>query len=242
MRQQANVGKNVMYVYDRAAIDFPAWNSWKKIGIYFVSREKLNSRLETRGVLLYDVADQINAGIISDEVVGSANSGSMIRRITYLILESNEIMTFLTNAFDGIPPGVIVYLYKRRWDIEKIFDTLKHSYHEKKAWASGDVAKTMQANFICLQHHLACLFESHISLNLIVGPQHKRAEKRVTQLEEEMAKRKPHGNKLNTLCRTITRLTQHPLKYLRWLRVTRERNLPIIQAERLLECHLKLNL
>ena len=82
-------------------------------------------------MLPYDVADQINAGIISDEVVGRANSGSMIRRITYLVPESHEIMTFFTNAFDGIPPGVIVYLHKRRWDIEKIFDTLKHSYYKK---------------------------------------------------------------------------------------------------------------
>ena len=52
----------------------------------------------------------------------------------------------------------------------------------------------MQANFICLQHSLACLFEPHISINLIVGPHHKWKEKRVTQLEEEMAKRKPDSN------------------------------------------------
>ena len=118
----------------------------------------------------------------------------MIRRITYWCPESNEVMSFLTNVFDDIPPGVIVYLYKRRWDIEKIFDTVKHSYQEMKAWASGDTAKSIQAHFICLQHNLACLFEPHISINLIVGPHHKWTEKRVTQLEEEMAKRKPDSN------------------------------------------------
>jgi len=159
----------------------------------------------------YKKDDPINHGLLSDDCVSSEHSISVIRRITDVRPETGEIMTFLTNVFDQIPPGVIVYLYKRRWDIEKIFDTVKHSYHEKKAWASSDIAKSIQAHFICLQHNLACLFEQKCPSHEIEKPHHQKAAKRRKELEENVAARKNGPQTITSLYHTVIRLSQHPL-------------------------------
>jgi hypothetical protein len=46
LRQGAAKGSKVLYVWDRAGIDFPQWFKWKESGIYFLSREKENMKLE----------------------------------------------------------------------------------------------------------------------------------------------------------------------------------------------------
>lgn len=230
LRQQAPVGKKVLYVYDRAGIDYQAWTKWKKQGVYFISREKSNTALKVCGPLPYKKSDPHNYGVLSDDCVGSANSFSMIRRITYWCPESSEVMSFITNVFDDIPPGVIVYLYKRRWDIEKIFDTVKHSYQEKKAWASGDTAKSIQAHFICLQHNLACLFEQKCPYQAIEKPHHQRAVKRINELKQIVAARNNPPQGITSLYQAVIRLSQHPLTYLRWLRVSLEHHLLVSEA------------
>jgi hypothetical protein len=52
LRQGAAKGRKVLLVWDRAAIDFQQWHRWKhQNGIYFLSREKENMRLDTLGSL-----------------------------------------------------------------------------------------------------------------------------------------------------------------------------------------------
>lgn len=40
-------------------------------------------------------------------------------------------------------PGLIAYLHKVRWDIEKIFDQVKNKLAEKKSWATSETARVM---------------------------------------------------------------------------------------------------
>ena len=45
LRQGAPKGRQVLYVYDRAGIDFQQWHRWKHSGgLYFVSREPSGAR------------------------------------------------------------------------------------------------------------------------------------------------------------------------------------------------------
>jgi len=53
----------------------------------------------------------------------------------------------------AIPPGLIAYLYKMRWDIEKVFDEVKVKCSEKKSWGSSPQTKEAQAHFICMAHN-----------------------------------------------------------------------------------------
>jgi hypothetical protein len=76
LRQSAPKGRKVIYVWDRAGIDFFQWFKWKHIGgIYFVSREKKNMDPMVIADLGYDNKDPINAGVQSYQLVGCSAGG-----------------------------------------------------------------------------------------------------------------------------------------------------------------------
>ena len=51
--------------------------------------------------------------------------GHLLRIISYTDPAAGESYEFLTNAMD-LPAGVIVELYRRRWEAEKVFDEIKN--------------------------------------------------------------------------------------------------------------------
>lgn len=227
LRQNAAVGRKVLYVYDRACIDFPQWSKWKESGLYFITKLRSDLKLTPiKGNPGFDPYDPINAGVISDEIVEDGSS-STIRRITYRCPESGDLLVFLTNVFSGIPAGVIAYLYKRRWGIEKIFDVVKNKYHEKKSWATSPIAKDNQAHFIALHHNLLCLFEMQVNMADVEKEHKKRSVKRIVKLGDKLKKL---NRTLSPLLTSITYITQHSLKFIRWLRVSLESNTPVTQA------------
>ena len=106
----------MLYVYDRASIDFLFWHLCKSKGIYFLSRAKANLDLTSSGTLPWDRQDEVNAGVLADELFNGG--GVTMRKITYQDPKSMEIFTFITNVIDGMAPGLLAMLYKMRWDIE----------------------------------------------------------------------------------------------------------------------------
>ena len=80
-----------------------------------------------------------------------------MQRIVYKCSITSETYAFVT-SLTNVPPGFVAYLYKTRWDIEKIFDQVKNKLAEKKAWATSDTAKQMQAQFMCIAHNFMLLF------------------------------------------------------------------------------------
>ena len=217
LRQAAPLRRKVLYVWDRAGIDFRWWYQIKqRSGIYFLSREKVNMRLDAIGVLPMDAADPRNAGVIADELVATSQ-GVSVRRIRYCCPVRGEEFSFITNLM-SVPPGLIVHLYRIRWDIEKVFDQLKNKLGEIKAWASSPTAKTMQAHFLCLAHNLMLLCENN--LESVHGIRNvaelKRRAKRLTELIATLA---PKNLTLPILFVATQRFTQRSLKFIRWLRV-----------------------
>lgn len=161
LRQAAPKGRKILYVWDRAGIDFRQWYKWKESGIYFLSRAKENMILETLGIHLFDSTDPSNYGVISDEIV-STSMGVSVRRVTYRDPETDVIYVYLTNLPPSIAPGIIALLYKSRWDLEKAFDEFKNKLGEIKSWASTPTAKTCQARLLCLTHNLMIIMEDQI--------------------------------------------------------------------------------
>ena len=215
LRQAAPKGRKVLYVWDKAGIDFLAWYRWKKAhGIYFISLEKSNMKLDVTGRIAWDRNDPVNAGIISDEYVAGC-AGVLIRRIRYCRPETGEILTFLTSEMT-LRPGLIAFLYKLRWDIEKVFDQLKNKLHEQQAWASTPTAKTIQGEFICLVHNLLLLVEKRLKDDGIENEAElERKAKDLAKASEIAAKA---GRKMPSPVATLQRLTQRSVKLLRWLR------------------------
>lgn len=218
LRQGAAKGRKVLMVYDRAVVDFRQWYQWKQgSGIYIITRTKTNMKLIKSGDLRFDRADPINAGVLADEYVGPSSCGVMLRRIQFYDAVMNRNFDFITNIMDEkIPPGVLAFLYRMRWNIEKTFDELKNKLGENKAWASSTTAKSMQAQFICLCENLLTLLDHKLEREEGVtnGPEIKRREKRLAQVVARLKKENhtlPHGLIL------VKQMTQHTVKLIRWV-------------------------
>ena len=131
-------------------------------------------------------------------------------------VETYSFVTSLTN----VPPGLIAYLYKTRWDIEKIFDQVKNKLAEKKAWATSDTAKNMQAQFICLTHNLMLILEQCLKKEGVENEiENNRRKKR---LDRALANAKTRKDKLPFFLKTPKRPTQLLVKFIRWLQLIYE--------------------
>ena len=218
LRQGARKGRKVLWIWDKAGIDFRQWHRWKQgSAIYFLSRMKENMTLtEEAAEQNWDRSDPVNEGVERDALCGSA-CGTMLRWVRYRDPISGETYDFVTNVLN-VPPGVIAQLYRMRWDIEKVFDDVKNKQSEKKAWATSTVAKTAQAQFICLAHNLMRLCERWLESEegIVNVPEQKRRSKRVEQWEKGLAEK---GLRLPEPWLLTLRFTQIAVKLMRWLRV-----------------------
>ena len=217
LRQSAATGRKVLYIWDRAGIDFRQWFQWKQRGIYFLSREKENMTLEILGVYPFDGNDPINRGVIADELVGTS-AGVTLRRVTYQDPETATVYIYLTNLPPSVPPGIVALLYKSRWDVEKVFDEFKNKLGETKSWASTPNAKTCQARLLCLTHDLMTLMEERILRECGIRNQTetKRKAKMLVKRDEHSKSQGCGG--LTVLQQCIQRLTQRTVKFIRWLK------------------------
>lgn len=210
LRQGAERGQKVIYVWDKAGIDFRQWYSWKQSGgIYFISLEKSNMKLEVMGINSFDKNSPINAGVKKDEIVGSSN-GVMLRRITYRTQKGKEFV-FVTSLTDTkIEPGLIARLYEMRWDVEKAFDEVKNKLYEQKAWAKSDASKIAQANFICLAHNLLVCLDSKLAVEEKIEnvAENRRRSKRLGDNPHPMHKHSPG---------CFHRAKVISVKFIRWL-------------------------
>lgn len=215
LRMGAPVGKKVLWAYDRAGIDFEYWYKMKQgAGIYFLSREKENMELRIIGKYDFDRDDPRNAGVVDDQMIGNS-SGTMLRRIVYRDPASGTTYGFLTNEFT-IPPGILAFIYKERWNIEKVFDEVKNKLFEKKAWGKSDAAKCMQAKFITVTLNLMLIFERTIEKEEGIVDE-KVMKIRRERLKEDLAKATKNGRTLSPMLSAPKRATQRSLQFIRWL-------------------------
>lgn len=212
-------GRKLIFVYDRAAVDFVQWRTWKdSAGVYMISRAKENMRLQGMAYGKWSYKDPINAGVLSDMYVASF-SGVMIRQVLYKDPSTGECFEFLTTEFT-LPPGLIALLYRHRWDLEKVFDQLKNKFFERKAWAANDTAKCQQATFCCLAHNLLLLLEDDLSKNHGIRDI-KVMEKRVRRIQTSPPILPGASPPI-----TLSRITQRSLQFIRWLRTALDHQTP----------------
>ena len=208
-------GVKVIHVYDPAIVDYRAWAKWKARGVYIVTREKKNSAADIQGELQWDKSLPENAGVVSDQLV-APGAGHLLRRTVYEDPVLGTRYTFLTNVMD-VPPGVIAFLYKLRWDIEKAFDEKKSKLQEKKSWATSTTALCQQAQFIAITYNLMNLLENKLEDE--EGLRDEKVlerKKRRTAKEEEIALKK--NSTPNAHVSRHQRPSQRSLQFIRWLR------------------------
>lgn len=221
-------GVRVLHVYDPAIVDYRQWHKWKQgRGIYVLTLEKSNSALITIGNKEWDKADPRNTGVVSDEYVGPSN-GQMIRRVTYVDPVTGKTYRFLTDEFT-LPPGLIAFLYKLRWDVEKVFDQIKNKTFEQKAWACNEAAKSQHAMFIALAHNLMRMLEMRLEHEEDITDETAEPKRRA-RMAKDVDKANAAGRTPNPLVTAWRRVTQRCCQFIRWLRCCLENSTPWREA------------
>lgn len=215
LRMSEKEGVRVIVAYDPAVIDYQLWRNWKTQGLYVVSTEKENSAAETVGLPEWDRADPRNTGVLSDEYV-STSVGYMMRRVAYRDPETGRDFSFMTSEFT-LPPGLLAFIYKLRWDIEKAFDEKKNKLGVVKTWAASPESKCQQAHFVCLAHNLMLMLERQIDESEGVRDEKVEA-KRAARLVLANRAAEAAGRRPNPLVTGCVRATERSLQFIRWLR------------------------
>lgn len=216
LRQGARKRRKVLYVYDRAAIDFDQWNKWKQgHGIYFISRTKETMVLSHQKCRAVDRSNGINTNIHSDEIVTAATSAHPLRRIVFWDVLESTAYTFLTNEMT-LPPGLIAHLYRMRWEIEKSFDEFKNKLQETKAWGSSENAKRIQAHMICLAENLLLLLRHDLETHENVRNE-AEIKRRQQRLNKAIVQVERNGGRVPEALLRLQHLTQNSVKFVRWV-------------------------
>ena len=221
LRAGATKGIKSLWIWDRACMDFPQWHEWKMKGIYFITIEKDNNVFKVLEESEFDENDSSHYGVLKDEKVESGSKKIILRRITYRCPDTNNVYVFITNLSVKIRPGVIAFLYKCRWNIEKTYNTFKHKLEEQRAWAVTSVAKEAQANFICLAYNLSLILNRRVDRE-VTEPKHSpnyiAREKKKLRINTLIKKCKKLKRKIPKLLLTALRLVEIPKKFIIWIR------------------------
>ena len=161
-----------------------------------------------------DLAQPINQGVTGDRVVKDRR-GLRVREITFQNPCDGQVYVYLTSEMT-LEPGLLVLLYKTRWEIEKVFDETKTKLQEQKSWATTPTAKEMQAQFVALVHNLLLLVQDlHLQQGVANVAESQRKQKRLKQQEAALEQTQ---QTLPLIYKTLQRFTQAAFKLIRWLR------------------------
>ena len=133
------------YVMDRGYVDFKRLYVFTLSAAFFVVRTKSNVLLQRR----YSHAVDKTTGVRSDHTViltaiDSAKAyPDVLRRISYLDVETRKRFKFLTNNFT-LPALTIALIYKARWQVELFFKWIKQHLRIKSFYGTSENAVKTQ--------------------------------------------------------------------------------------------------
>ncbi|VAX24787.1 hypothetical protein MNBD_IGNAVI01-2831 [hydrothermal vent metagenome] len=168
--------RHAIHVVDRAFIDGKFWDLYKqKYKSTVITRMK--SSLKSVEKKQQPISPKIcNKNIRHDKIVEMQFSKKPWRLIGFVTDDGTEY-EYLTNDFD-LEPGIVAFLYYRRWDEEKYFDTFKNDLSGKKAWSKSAIGIEQQALLGMITLILTRLFLVHQQLTLALDkPDHTQDKK-----------------------------------------------------------------
>jgi len=155
------------YVMDRAYVDFQRLHRFVLAAAFYVTRSKSNlqyRRLESRPV-------EAGTGIRSDQIIGLRIASSRkhypdkLRRIHYVDQVAEKSLVFLTNNLE-LPPLVIAWLYKSRWQVELFFKWIKQNLRIKHFFGHSDNAVKTQIWISIAVYVLVAIVRKELKLEM----------------------------------------------------------------------------
>jgi len=174
--------KKAIYVVDRAFIEARYWDVRKnKHGATVITRMKTTFKYEILEETTV-ATTPVNDGVVWDRTI-QLNSSKQVWRLIQFLSPDGKVYEYLSNDFT-LSPGMIAFLYHRRWDEEKYFDNYKTDMANSKAWGKSPIAIEQQALLALVTHLLTRLFlhekGQELGLNEDHQTQQKRHEKKET--------------------------------------------------------------
>ena len=208
-------------VGDRAYVDNGFWDDAANSDSprHLVTRTKVGMAPITCGEIDFDKNDPINTGVTRVRTVRFSNCRGMWHIVNYTDPETENNYEFLTTldlAAGKIRPGTIVYLYKVRWRIEKVFDNFKNDFVEKKAWASGKSALVIQTSFTAMTYNLLRMMEAFLKIRGITDEKVEAKYKKAMKIRKAVAEKK--GNTIHPFESAIHRMARLSSQFIRTLR------------------------
>ena len=187
-------------IYDRAMSEFKFWQGEARHGRYVVTRSKTSFKFDSQKELKWDKENAVNQGVLSDVIMTKKINGrnSKFRVVEYFDPVHKQIYFFMTTLPTSIEPGVIAELYRRRWQIEKVFDNTKNDLKELQGWGKSRESLKVQMHAIAATYNLIRLFHE---MNIVENKDgaHQSQEKHEKHCENLQYQLKSEGLKLNPL-------------------------------------------
>jgi len=204
--------KDALWLVDRAFIDAGYWDALKhKRKATMITRMKSNLLYEVVDDLQVDDSD-INEGILTDRHITLNSSTKPWRLIQYRSANDKEV-EFLTNEHD-LEPGLIAFVYSRRWEEEKCFDTWKNDFSQAKAWGKSPVAIEIQTRLAIITSILiAVLIENKAGK---FGIEDEKSLRKQLQRHNRISDTTDRPDWTIPMFRHITKLTRQVIRFLRF--------------------------
>lgn len=150
--------KDTVIVEDRGYFDFSLMLNRIKAENVFVTRIKSNTVYETIEEL--ELPDDVDQNILKDEIIRLTSNKAKevgihehkLRLLHVYKEDENKVIAIITNQIDW-SYNTIAELYKKRWDIELFFKSLKQNLQVKTFWGTSENAVKSQI-FVALINYL----------------------------------------------------------------------------------------
>ena len=162
---QLPIEPGAFYVMDKAYTDFARLHRLDQAAAFFVTRAKRNLDARRRASRAVDQA----SGLRSDQTIALAGPKSSrlypapLRRISYVDLQRDKRLVFLTNNFT-LPALSIPQLYRQRWRIELFFKWIKQHLRIKTFYGTSPNAVRTQVWIAVSVYLLVAILRKELKL------------------------------------------------------------------------------
>jgi len=159
-----------IYIMDRGYLDFARLYAFTQNLSTFVTRAKSNFDYRR---LYYRKVDK-TTGLRCDQTVrlngfyASQDYPAVLRRISYLDIETNKRFVFLTNNF-VLPALTVAQLYKYRWQVEIFFKWIKQYLRIKTFFGTTENVVKTQIWIAISVYVLVAIVKKELKIELSLG-------------------------------------------------------------------------
>ena len=204
--------KNALYVVDRAFIEARYWDQRKaSYGATVITRLKSTFKYQILEEMTL-ATTPVNEGVVWDKTI-QLKSSKQVWRLIKFVAPDGKTYEYLSNDFT-LSPGIIAFLYHRRWDEEKYFDNYKTDMANSKAWGKSPVAIEQQALLGLVTHLLMRLFLHKKGQELGLEEDHQTQQKRHEKKETEYSINW-EGNYNRAFFKKLSKITKQAWRFLK---------------------------